>query len=343
MPIVRCGGSLDSTRGIVRADRSRQDLPVSGHSHVRRGNPKTATKTAPRAGESQLRRGLRIIESLAERPESAAGLARQLGVNRSTALRLLQELEAAGYVRRDPNTGRFSTVPARLYPLIAAHDDHSDWAELLHPLLASVRDEFGEAAVHAVPAGGSMVYVALLPSLHPVAVRERIGTVRPIHCSALGKAYLSSLDQRSLDVELGRLTYEGGTPRAAKGPLDLRERLIEVREGGYAVDSEETFDGVVCVAVPTRISEALVGSVGVSGPADRLPPQRVEEIGEWLLEKLAQIGRPVGSRGTYSDSKRRLMHEARSAGGRSVAPGSSEGQSSSSGGVDRLETLEATP
>jgi DNA-binding IclR family transcriptional regulator len=246
-----------------------------------------------RSADSQLRRGLRVLEELAARPRTAAELARELGVNRSTALRLLHELEDAGYVVRDSDTKRYSAIVERLYALVASHDDHWDWVELIAPTLASLRDEFAEAVVHAVPANGSMVYMAFFPSLHPIAVRERVGTVRPMHCSGLGKAYLSALDQRSLDVELGRLSYEGGTVRAAKGPLELRQRVAEARERGYAVDREETFDGVVCVAAPTAVGGALVGAAGVSGPASRLSEERVEEIAARLVERLATLDRGV--------------------------------------------------
>jgi len=47
--------------------------------------------------------------------------------------------------------------------------------QLIHPVLASLRDEHGEAAVQAVPADVSMVYIAFFPSVHPIAVRERPG------------------------------------------------------------------------------------------------------------------------------------------------------------------------
>src|SRR5437588_4298509 len=126
--------------------------------------------------ESRLRRGLRTLEELSVRPQTAAELARALGANRSTALRLLLELEDAGYVMRDGDSKRFSTVVERLYALVMPADDHWDWVELVHPMLASIRDDFGEASMHALPTNGSMVYMALFPSLHPIAVRERIGT-----------------------------------------------------------------------------------------------------------------------------------------------------------------------
>jgi DNA-binding IclR family transcriptional regulator len=249
--------------------------------------------TRPWIPRSRLRRGLRALEELAVRPQTAAEVARAIGVNRSTALRLLQELEDAGYVVRESESKRFSTVVERLYALVMPADDHWDWVELVHPVLAPIRDEFGEASMHAVPANGSMVYMAFFPSLHPIAVRERIGTERPMHSSALGKAYLSALDPKTLDLELARLTYEGGTNHAARGPLELGQRIADARERGYALDREETFDGVVCVAVPTRISGALIGAAGVSGPASRLPEKRIEEIARTLVEGLSAVGRRI--------------------------------------------------
>jgi DNA-binding IclR family transcriptional regulator len=241
--------------------------------------------------ESRLRRGLRALEELSVRPQTAAELARVLGANRSTALRLLQELEGAGYVVRDSESMRFSPVVERLYALVMPWEGHANWVELVHPVLASIRDRYGEASMHALPTNGSMVYMAFFPSAYPIAVREQVGTERPMHCSALGKAYLSALDRESLDLELGRLTYEAGTDRAARGPLELGQRVADARDRGYAVDREETFEGVICVAVPTRISGAAVGAAGVSGPASRLPEERINEIGRALIECLAGLGR----------------------------------------------------
>ena len=102
-----------------------------------------------------------------------------------------------------------------------------------------------------VPANGTMVYLAFFPSVHLIMVRERLGTTRPMHCSALGKAYLSALDDRALDSELALLTYRGGTERAARGPIELRERLEETRKRGYAIDRDETSEGATCVAAPS--------------------------------------------------------------------------------------------
>jgi DNA-binding IclR family transcriptional regulator len=248
------------------------------------------TQPPGRSAPGAVRRAFLGVEALADGPRTASDIARQLGVNRSTALRLLTELETTGYVSRDPRTKRYANVPARFYGLIATHEDHADWSDIVDPVLSALRDEFGEASIMGVPANGTMVYLAFFPSVHLVAVRERLGTTRPMHCSALGKAYLSALSGQAVDAEMTLLTYRGGTSLAARGPMELRDRLETARARGYAIDRNETFDGGTCIAVPVRIGGSLIGALGLSGPSSRFSDERVRQIGERLVQETKRLG-----------------------------------------------------
>jgi DNA-binding IclR family transcriptional regulator len=239
---------------------------------------------SPNSGGSHIRRAFQALEALVPGPRTAANIAQALGVNRSTALRLMTEIESLGYVTRDPETKCYAIAAARFYPFIASSIDHLDWSMIVDPILSDLRDEFGEAAIMGVPANGTMVYLAFYASAHVIMVRERLGTTRPMHCSALGKAYLSALDDHSLDSELALLSYQGGTVLAARGPIELRKRLEETRRRGYAIDLDETAEGARCVAVPARIGGTLVGAIGLSGPLSRFNDQRIAQMGERLKE-----------------------------------------------------------
>lgn len=245
---------------------------------------------APAAKESQLRRGLRSLDILAQGPATAAELARALEVNRSTALRILQELEAAGYVARTGGDMRFAIVSERLFELAAADDAAADISEVIHPMLVELRDTHGEATMFAVPARGRMVYLVFVSSAHPVSVRERIGTVRPIHASALGKAWLSGLPADAREEQIDALEYSGGSPLASQSAEQLRSRLTEVLDRGFAVDRDETFEGVTCVAVPVLVGDVLVGAAGITGPSQRFSPERIAEIGDHLRQRITAIG-----------------------------------------------------
>lgn len=242
---------------------------------------------------SQLARGLMVLESLAEGPKTAADVARLIGVNRSTALRLLQELKWVGYVTRNQETKQYTTVPGRIWPLLAHNPDHLDWGELIEPILRSLRDELGEASLLATPANGVMVYLAFFPSAHPVTVRERLGAVRPMYSSAIGKAYMAALDHDAAVAQTERIPYEGGTRKAPQSPAELLGRLAEVRRRGYAFDQDETYDGASCVAAPIIIGRAAVGAAGVSGPSIRLPEEKLHAIGRRLVEDLDHVRRQL--------------------------------------------------
>ncbi|MGA2501280.1 MAG: IclR family transcriptional regulator [Tepidisphaeraceae bacterium] len=222
------------------------------------------------------------LEMLAEAPQTPSSLAPVLNVDRSTALRLLRQLEATGYVARDDATKRYVAVGARFLRLVSATPDHADLSELVDPVLRAIRAQHGEASLLAVPARGSMVYAAFFPSHHLLTVREQLGAVRPMHCSAVGKAYLSGLDDAAFEEELNRLTFDGGTEHAPKDRAALYRQVVTARQLGYAVDRDETSLGVSCVAVPMWIGGSLMGAIGITGPSTRLSASLVEAIGPEL-------------------------------------------------------------
>ena len=67
---------------------------------------------------------------------------------------------------------------------------------------------------------------------------------------------------------------QGMLPRTAKTLTDaatLKRTLEEVRVAGYAIDDEESEEGMRCVAAPVRdISGKVIAAVGLAGPTQRL-------------------------------------------------------------------------
>ncbi len=223
------------------------------------------------SGGSHIHRAFQALEALVSGPQTAASIAQVLGVNRSTALRLMSEIESLGYVVRDPDTKSYAIAPARFYPFVASHGDHLDWSMVVDPILSDLRDEFGEAAIMGVPANGTMVYLAFFSSIHVIMVRERLGTTRPMHCSALGKAYLSALDDRALDSEL------------AAAELPGRHATVRRADRSSCASAWTTRASAVTRSIATRRSRAA--------PAWRFRPASAER---WSAPS-ACPGRPVAS------------------------------------------------
>jgi hypothetical protein len=157
----------------------------------------------------------------ARRSRSRPPRSRRLGVSRSTALRLLAQLQQRLRLARR----RHEEVRERARPPLRARREPrrpQDWIEPIHPCwlpcaTSSARRRSGH------PANGSMVYIAFF-RLHPVAVRERLGTVRPMHCSGLDRVPLGPRRRRGNRPRTGRLRGRHRAQRAGPSSCGARSR-----------------------------------------------------------------------------------------------------------------------
>lgn len=233
--------------------------------------------------ESQLERGLRVLELLVAGPMRSTDVADALGVYRSTAMRMLNELTALGYVRREDGDHRYQLAVERFAWVVPALEA-SDFVSALRPLLERFHAVSGEAIVLALPNSGTMVYLDYIPARSAIGVRERIGTHRPVHASAVGQAWLAGLDDVECERVIAGLALVGGTARAVQTREELRRRVAETRTRGWALDLEETIDGANCVAVPVRFRGRPLGAVAVSAPAERLDVERLHDLGRVMVD-----------------------------------------------------------
>jgi DNA-binding IclR family transcriptional regulator len=270
--------------------------------------PGTPEPAPPAGRRSPLLRGLYVLDFLSEQAATMAEIAHALGIDRSSAHRLVAKLEEGGYVEREQGGKRFvlgsagflrgqaqarptvGSLPADGREVIEwseeLHQIVGQWGEAIHEIVVELRDLTSESSVFAVAARDRMVYIAFCPSVHPVRVEEYIGSTRPMHCSAVGKAYLAALAPGTLDIVLGRLSYTEGTGKSARGPFELRDKLTEIAERGYAVDRDECAVGLSCVATSVFVNgSVLVGAAGITGPSQRLSEHGITRHGELLLER----------------------------------------------------------
>jgi DNA-binding IclR family transcriptional regulator len=230
----------------------------------------TRITTAPQAGQvvpSVLRAG-RILDALATGPPTAtlASLTRQLGYPRSSTLALCNSLVEIGLLLRDGD-GAYRLGPHTL-ELSRAFLGQTDLLSEFRRVLGETSYLPAQTLVCAVLRGRDVVYVGNRPGTSPLGVAYEVGLHLPAHCTASGLAMLSRLDEVELAELYGDVAdFEQLTPRSVSSLPELRGRLAEVRESGYAVDDEETALGMVCVGAPVRDdTAATAGAVAVSMP-----------------------------------------------------------------------------
>ena len=200
-------------------------------------------------------RAASILDVLAENGGEPAGpseLARRLGIPKSSIANVCGALADAGLVRR---VGTGFGLGRKLAELGGAYLATVDQVQLFHEACLRLTTADEETVQLAVLDGLEMIYLARHDGTQPVRLTSGIGRRLPATCTATGKAALASLDDADLAPRLaGVAALPTLTPNSHETVDALLADLDEVRRHGYAVDDEETIEGVVCygVAVPSQ-------------------------------------------------------------------------------------------
>ncbi|MFY1692752.1 IclR family transcriptional regulator [Plantactinospora sp. WMMB782] len=242
-------------------------------------------------------RALRIIELFAERPRSLGEIADDLGVHKSTAARLVQTLERAGFAR--PVDGRH-TVGFRMVAIAQHAVEQLDLHPVAHPHLVRLGDRYGHTVHLAQLVDDEIVYVAKVDGRGALRMRSRVGQPVDPHTSGVGKAILAHLDQPARERFLARLTYPRHTDTSITDPALFRAELARIAERGWAEDDGEFEDFVTCVAVPVRDARGRVaGAVSITALRALAPLERLREHLPDLTATCAAISRDLGWTGEH--------------------------------------------
>jgi IclR family KDG regulon transcriptional repressor len=239
-----------------------------------------------------LARGLKILNLLSQTQNGISNteLARALGVDKGSASRLVSTLVRYGYAEKDEVTRRYHIGP-QVVSLSRSMLNRLTFRDAAKPFLLQLMERTGECAHLAVPAQGKVLYIDQVESPATLRVNAQVGTMNPLHCTALGKILLAFGD-----VEIPE-TLERYTPRTIRSKRALRQHLEKIRQTGYAIDDEEFDPGVRCIAIPVfNFRGKVVGSMGISGPSSRVTPERVPELAAMVVE----IGKTLSERITFT-------------------------------------------
>ncbi|WP_214106200.1 IclR family transcriptional regulator [Acrocarpospora catenulata] len=199
-----------------------------------------------------LRRGLALLGALARQagPVSAAALARDLGLPRSTTYHLLAELEAAGFVVHLPGERRYGLGIAA-FELGSAYLRHDPLERLAGPILRGLVDLVGHNAHLGVLHGNELLYLIKERPTRPETLVTDVGVRLPAHLTASGRAMLACLPAAQVRALFPAASaFVRRTERGPGGLAELRDTLGAHRRLGWAIEDGHVTEGFASVAAP---------------------------------------------------------------------------------------------
>lgn len=227
---------------------------------------------------------------------SLSELARRAGVPKSTAFRLLGELEQSGFVSRNGTKYRLGVSLFELGARFSVCRPQGLRDNAIH-FLSHLHTTTGLTVHLAVLDGPEILYVEKIHGPKTPLVRTMPGQRNPASCTALGKALLAFGTGEDLATVLN-----AGLPRMTPHSITDHTRFIaeldRIRTSAIAHDRQECRRELVCVAAPIIVHGTVEAAVSVSGPTAGVRWDRVETLVRRAALSIAHA-RSVDARGNY--------------------------------------------
>jgi DNA-binding IclR family transcriptional regulator len=216
-----------------------------------------------------------------------AELAEQLGMPRSTAYRYANTLRSSGFLVEDG--GRLSVGP-RVVELARTAQSKSAVAKVGAPHLRALHASFGETVSLHQRRGHEILTLEVIECSHPLRMSfVQQNDMLPWPATANGKLLLAYAESEECRTLLQAMTPVQYTPQTIRSRRAMQAELARIREDGYALSSEERYEGLRGIAAPVidRNGEAFALSLGA--PTFRMGDANLQKVITALVQSAAAI------------------------------------------------------
>ena len=212
-----------------------------------------------------------LLEQVAKAgiPVTPSSVNEVLGLPKPTIHRLFATAEAEGFLQRDLD-GRSYSLGLRMQRMATDTLTSERVKTVRLAVLTALATKVGETCNLSIPDKEGMIYLDRVETQWPLRIQLPIGTQVPLHCTASGKMFLSTLRRDYLDRLLRNYPLVSHTDQTITDTTAMDQALAEIRRQGYAVDNEEFMQGMTAIAVPVMTQRGrMLGTLSVHAPEQR--------------------------------------------------------------------------
>lgn len=248
------------------------------------------SKTPAQASQTLLR-GLDILEAVAEGVGDIAAIAERTGMTYSTTHRILSALQQRCYVTRD--TERGYRLGRKVLELGYRAYSQVDLVRLANPFLRALASETSDTVHLGYAEQDTIIYLEKIASRRPVEISSRIGGIKPLISTGIGKALILDWPEAQW-VGL----YER-TAHCLREPISCEQWVATLRDyaaQGFTYDIGEDEQSIRCVAAPLRDSRnRIVAAISVSSTLEYMDFDRMRDLVPLVKDTARRISLEMGA------------------------------------------------
>ncbi len=239
-------------------------------------------------------RALEILELLAVESMTATEIQKKMGLNKSTAHRLLMTLLHRGFIERNEQTGIYQ-IGIKMVEISSIRLNHIELKTEAVPYLHQLANKLNQSVQLAILDDNEAVFIEKVEKYQSFHMYCQIGKRIPLYCSGVGKALLLDKSDEEIRSLLEGVEFTSYTDKTFSNVDHLIEDIRASRNRGYSKDSAEHEDNVHCVAMPIYDYRGrVVAAASVTGFSEKLYDEEGENARKALKITCEAISNRLG-------------------------------------------------
>lgn len=225
----------------------------------------------------------KILDCLADgKSRLVQEIAQETDITAPTVSKILTTLQYINYVSRTAFTKEYY-LGSKIIGYGNINTGATSLIETTRSYLNQLQSDVNETIHLSVPENDRFVYVRkIIPKNPSIYLSSEVGLARPLYCSGMGKAILSSCSDRWIEGYLNRTKLKPYTDHTITTPKELKDNIKIIREKGYATDIEEQENDCCCIATSLTKEDRIISALSVSLPKEKLTP----EYSQFIINKV---------------------------------------------------------
>jgi DNA-binding IclR family transcriptional regulator len=221
-------------------------------------------------------------------------ISHRTSIPKTTIFRILYTLEQEGVIEKQ---GDKYTIGFRVIQLGMAALSKMELRNIAIPFLYELSIKLGETSHLAVLSDRKSLIIEVCDSPHPVKISSRPGTLVSLHCSATGKVLLAfAIGAENIDEYYEGMKLEQRTDNTITSISEFKKEIQKILNQGYAVDNEEYYENVRCLAAPIKNAFGkTVAAIGITATTFRFKPEMTQSASTEVIRVATEISKKLGA------------------------------------------------
>jgi DNA-binding IclR family transcriptional regulator len=226
-----------------------------------------------------VKKAFQILQTIADSPAElgVSELSKRLKIGKSTVHGITSALEELRVLVREPVHKKYN-VGYTLLELGRKAYGRMELRDIARIPMERLMERVGETVFVGVMNGDHVTILDVVESHNEMKITSPPGTRLPILAGAIGKIFLSQLEERKAKEIVEKMGLKRYTLKSVVDPKKLLKEVEEVKRKGYAIDDEEYIPGVRAIAAPIQTASLPPAAIWVVGFTSGLNDQKMGRV-----------------------------------------------------------------